>query len=548
MDQDRSLDLNAIKAVQVTAHVPRKTEDKLLFLDWYRSDGDQSVVAEQEILPSAYDSMWVLPTRKVTKGTFEFEARWRKTYPLMTVTDKVGPVAAQEQAGSSLYDGTTTLRGVYAGDGSNYAGIDAKGKVAIVTLSPTVTGTQRAVAAAAAGAKLVLEVNDSPGRYLDFVGNDDGTLSNVPVAGVTALVGAPLITKAKAGKLTLAVAGKPLSPYLYDLVAPYDGRIPAKVDYSPKAADLATVRTTFYGDKTSAGGEFRWDYRPYRTYGSGFPLLTQMPGTRTDYLSAQKGTSWASAANTGPNFSLSSSSDVQTFAAGKTAVTDWFSPVTRPRDGGGFISSTRYPGFAVFNVQPWADGSPEQAGYLTEGDNLLMKVWEGKTLVKTATGFAQASIEGIPDGKTHYTVDLQASRDPKVWKLSPATHTVWQLDSPAVVNTDYGDIMPLMQLDYAVHTDLAGYAKGGWQTVGLTASHLLGAVGAAAVAGGSMWVSYNSGKKFEPVVLTRTGHGAGHWTARFRAPKSGYVTIKAQAFDKRGNSVMQTVTKAYGLK
>ena len=177
-----------------------------------------------------------------------------------------------------------------------------------------------------------------------------------------------------------------------------------------------------------------------------------------------------------------------------------------------------------------------------------MKVWEGKTLVKTATGFAQAAIEGMPDGKTRYTVDLQASRDPKVWKLSPATHTVWQLNSPAVVNTDYGDIMPLMQLDYAVDTDLAGYAKGGWQTVGLTASHLPGAVGATAIAGGSMWVSYNSGRKFEPVVLTRTGKGAGHWTARFRAPKSGYVTIKAQAFDKGGNSVVQTVTKANGLK
>ena len=122
-----------------------------------------------------------------------------------------------------------------------------------------------------------------------------------------------------------------------------------------------------------------------------------------------------------------------------------------------------------------------------------MKVWQGKTLVKTSTGFAQATLEGIPAGKTRYTVDLQASRDPKVWRLSPATHTVWQLISPAVVDTNFGDIMPLMQLDYAVDTDLAGYAKGGWQTVGLTASHLPGAVGAAAIAAGSMWVSYNSG-------------------------------------------------------
>ena len=273
-----------------------------------------------------------------------------------------------------------------------------------------------------------------------------------------------------------------------------------------------------------------------------------MPGIRTDYVSAHTGTSWASAADTGPNFSLTSSSDIQTFAAGKTAVSNWFSPVTRPRDGGGFISSTRYPGFAVFNVQPWADGSPEQAGYLTEGDNLLMKVWQDNTLVKTSTGFAQAAIEGIPDGTTRYTVDLQASRDAKVWKLSPATHTVWQLNSPKVVDPDYGDIMPVLQLDYAVNTDLAGYAKGGRQTVGLTAGHLPGAVGAGPITVGKMWVSYNGGRSFQQVALTKTGQGAGHWTAKFTAPKRGFVTLKAESWDKAGNSVVQTVTKAYGLK
>src|SRR3954453_3363346 len=127
--------------------------------------------------------MWVLPTRKVTKGSFEFEARWRKTYPLLSVTDKGKSVPVLEQAGSSLYDGASKLRAVYAGDGSDYTGIDAKGKVAVVTLSASVTGTRGGGAAAAAGAKLVIVVNDKPGKYVDFVGNDDASLSNVPVFG-----------------------------------------------------------------------------------------------------------------------------------------------------------------------------------------------------------------------------------------------------------------------------------------------------------------------------------------------------------------------------
>ena len=59
-----------------------------------------------------------------------------------------------------------------------------------------------------------------------------------------------------------------------------------------------------------------------------------------------------------------------------------------PRDGGGFWSSTRYPGFGEFNVQPWADGGVGQAGYLTEGDDLVMKVWQNGTLVATTVATA----------------------------------------------------------------------------------------------------------------------------------------------------------------
>jgi hypothetical protein len=464
----------------------------------------------------------------------------------MTVTDKATSIPSLEQAGSSLYNGTATLKAVYAGDGSDYTGIAAKGKVAIVTYSDAVTGEQRAQNAAAAGAKLLIVVNNVPGELLDFVGNDDGSYSAIPDIGVTARVGAPLITQAKAGKLTLHLHGVASSPYVYDLVAPYDGYIPAKVSYTPKPSDLATVKTRFYGTTTDISAEFRWDYRPYRIYGAGFPLLDEMPGTRTDYVSAQKGTTWASAADSGPGLTLASSADMQTFKPGSTTTTDWFSPVTRPRDGGGFISSTRYDGFLTFNVQPWADGDPHQAGYLTEGDNLVMKVWQNGKLVDTTDGFAQASLDSVPDGKLTFKVDLRAARDPKVWALSPATHTVWQVVSPTVVDANFGDIMPVMQLDYHVNTDLAGYAKGGRQTIGLTASQLPDAVGAGKVTGGEMWVSYDSGVTFHKVTLKKTATGS--WTTTFTAPTHGYVTIKAEASDNRGNSVTQVVTKAYGLK
>ena len=546
LTKDQNLTLDASKAVEVTAHVPRKTEDRFLSLDWYRSDGDQSSVVEEEILPSVYGSMWVQPTRKVTKGSFEFEGRWRKEYPLLTMHSGGKSIPSLEQAGSSLYNGTADLKAVYAGDGSDYTGIAAKGKAAIVTYSTTISGTQRAAAAAAAGAKLLIVVNSGPGELLDYVGTDEGGYSAVPDFSVTALVGAPLIKQAQAGRLTLAVHGVAASPYVYDLVAPYAGSIPSKVSYTPKPSELATVKTRFFGATPYISGEFRWDYRPYRIYGAGFPLLTEMPGTRTDYVSAQTGTSWASSADTGPDLSLTSSSEIQTFKAGRTSTSDWFSPVTRPRDGGGFWSSTRYPGFVNFNVQPWADGGLGQAGYLTEGDQLVMKVRQNGKLVATTDGWASASIESVPDGTLDYDLDLTATRDQNIWNLSPQTHTTWHVVSRPVVDTDFGDLMPLMQLDYHVDTDLAGFAKGGRQRIGLTAGNLPGAVGAGKVVGGAMWVSYDAGATFHKVTLVKTS--TGNWTASFTAPTRGYVTIKAQAWDNRGNNVTQVVTRAYGLK
>jgi subtilisin family serine protease len=82
LDRDQTLTLDARQAVEVKAEVPDRTEDRTLYLDWYRADpAGVSVIGVQYLLPATYDSMFALPTKKVTTGSFEFEARWRKAYP-----------------------------------------------------------------------------------------------------------------------------------------------------------------------------------------------------------------------------------------------------------------------------------------------------------------------------------------------------------------------------------------------------------------------------------------------------------------------------------
>ncbi|MEY9964227.1 subtilisin family serine protease [Streptacidiphilus sp. MAP12-16] len=548
MDKDQSLNLDAARANEATAQVPRETEDRMLYADWYRSDGANSTIAEQYLLPPGYDSLFVLPTKKVTTGSFEYETRWRKAYPLLTLTDHGKPVTVLGQSGSALYDGTDHLGAVYAGAGApaDYAGRDVKGRAVIVTRSDALTGTQRAQAAADAGAKLLVVVNDGPGKLYEWVGTDAGGASAVPVVSVTALTGAPLVAEAKRGGSRLGVEGVPNSPYVYDLVDPHPGKIPTDLTYRPRPKDLATVQMNFYGDTAYAGGEFRWDYRPYRTYSYGFPLQISMPGTRTDYVSAQPGTTWAESAVTGPAMALESVSGYVTYRPGTKVTDNWFAPVAHPRNGGGFWSSDRQQSFLEINVPPWTDSGSDHGGVMQDGsDTLLMKVYQDGTLVSTSA-WPSATLYPLPTVTSTYTLDLQANRDPALYRLSPSTHTVWKVLSAPVTDPMAIDRMALMQLDYQVATDLAGNRKGGRQTIGLSAGHLPGAVGAGMIAGGTLAVSYDDGATWHPVTLEKTA--TGRWTAEFNAPSNGFVSLKATSWDTAGNSISQEVTRAYGLK
>jgi hypothetical protein len=130
LDRDRTLTLDARAATEVTAEVPDRTEDRALYLDWYRSDGGDSVLGIQYLLPAMYDSMFAAPTKKVTKGSFEFEARWRKAYPFLTLTADNTEVPVMGQAGTGLYDGKDHLDAVEVGTGTpaEYQGRQVAGR------------------------------------------------------------------------------------------------------------------------------------------------------------------------------------------------------------------------------------------------------------------------------------------------------------------------------------------------------------------------------------------------------------------------------------
>src|SRR4029079_2389263 len=148
-----------------------------------------------------------------------------------------------------------------AGNGSadDFAKVDVAGKVAVVTRSNAVSSSERAANAAAAGAGMLVVVNDADGELSEWVGADDGTSVGIPVTSISGVEGRALLNEMANKAVTLAAVGVPYSDVIYDIAGFSDGEIPSDLPYAP--TKLAKVDTTFYGQKEDLG-EYRSDFLP----------------------------------------------------------------------------------------------------------------------------------------------------------------------------------------------------------------------------------------------------------------------------------------------
>jgi len=104
----------------------------------------------------------------------------------------------------------------------------------------------------------------------------------------------------------------------------------------------------------------------------------------------------------------------------------------------------------------------------------------------------------------------------------------------------------VLQADYDVRTDLAGYTREGVQTVRFRVHHLAGAVGAGRVTRTSLAVSSDGGTHWRTVSATRGADG--WWTARFTATDKAFITLRVSGRDDRGNAIRQDVVRAFGIR
>ncbi|MEV1112023.1 S8 family serine peptidase [Micromonospora sp. NPDC049751] len=548
------LDASAARQVKVATAQPTAVTNSRI--DVYRSftsreptPSDASALRETFWPGATYDSLWALPTRgTVREGSFVFTTRIRaEQTPLEISHDgrRTGDPLAQPGA-RPLTDGTTRLDAVFAGTGAtaDYAGVSARGKAVVVRRDDAVSPSDRVKAATAAGAALLLVVNDGEGRASEWYGESDGTTNGpLPVASLIAGDGESLIGKiTAAGRkgVRLTVTAHPSSRYLYDLVDYHRGGVP--VDPSPRTdpKHLARIDLVFAPPPGQQAAETRTDFPPYEWAAArGFRFQPVAPGPRTDWVSAGDGVRWkqfADVLNWGRSYT-----DEIAYRPGSVQKDRWFGPITRPR-----LLTYDIPFRGEFGISAYIQGFGDGGSAHSGGAAMLQRIsfYQGDRQLVQFENWPELFAGELPAQRSPYRLVVETETKPEFSPYSSSTRTDWTFFSAAVAGTDV-QAMPLVQLDYGTDVDLAGRAP---RRNDLTITPVV--VGSTAAKDGvsslGLEVSYDDGRTWQRQSLKERG---GTWTAALNAPgRAGYVSIRVTAKQRNGGGVTQTVMRAFGLR
>ncbi|MGW1723326.1 S8 family serine peptidase [Streptomyces sp. NPDC002306] len=547
---DRTVRFDAADLRKAAAFTPQTTANQFMRLDQYRTNAGL-VPYLDSYMPDywRYDSLWVTPTPKVTKGTYVFATRWRQVQPPLTFSagSQTYDDVVVQSLSPKLPEGTGGYRAVWAGDGSaaEFRKVKVRGQVAVVRRSDTVSAPEQAAQAAKAGARQLLTLNDGYGKLDPWAHEPEA--APLPVASLGTDDSARLLSLLrKTGTTTLKVVSHPSPRYVYDLVRHHDGAVPRDPSYRPGRGELARIDDKFRNTEQGMVVQYREDVNALwpATLRSEVTQV-QAQGTLTSWVTA--GVGWVSSASMSDLFEGGAA---RSYKPGSTTEETWFAPIQHPRLlSDGIRWQAPYRTGDIINTSvllAWGDSDRHEGTAWIDGGSTKLSLYQGDQLLAQDFDEHILSAEGLSQDPLPYRIVVEGRRNVPNRPYSTRTRTEWGFTSST--NTqDYTAITPLpvVQLDYAVPTDLSGKAH---RRTGLTVtpSHLKGAAGAGAIRTVTLEVSYDDGVTWHRTTLR---HKGADWTASLNAPhKSRFASLRTTAKDAKGNSVSQTLIRAFGLK
>ncbi|HEY1916170.1 MAG TPA: hypothetical protein VGH27_11415 [Streptosporangiaceae bacterium] len=365
------------------------------------------------------------------------------------------------------------------------------------------------------------------------------------------------------------------------------------------ASDLATVHNSFAAPGSGDGAvTFSTPFEPWASFATqlysawyAFPD----PDTRTDYFGGTPGTVWQQMAELvepplDNMYPISSpESPFESFTPGtRTSVTWGASPavpepewqdmgVPSTSAGGGAVGGSsaqfylcpvcREGNLLSFNAQI-GDTDPTHTdlvdGY---GNGVLnttnaepaneLKFYRNGTLAQVS-GYSAQVFPLLP-GQAQYRIDWASTANPAWNGMGTKVNSEWTFSSaPAAPDTlpsyeycspdasQQCSYVPLVFASYDFGAGLTGQVPaGGTHTFTVSAFHEAGDNGPA-ITHAKVQVSFDDGTTWAPATVT--GQGGGDYSVTVNQPDtSGYVSVRVTLTDAAGDSLQQTIIRAYAL-
>ncbi|MGW1887186.1 S8 family serine peptidase [Streptomyces sp. NPDC001970] len=557
--KDTTVTLNAAEATEVKIRTPRPAEryGQLIPMYYRQIDGQERL---EGISLWYSDRFYTNPTAPVTDGAFEFTVRTQLKAPQLRA--RVSGISQEftpyyENFSPAFRDQGARLTAVAAGTAQAPDFRGARGKLAVVQDDNSAGYDQRALAqtAAAAGAKALLVVwPKGVGAQAEWLPTGDRMA--LPVMRFSWADGTALLKRMARGTTTVEFSGTVRSPYMYDVMQISKGFIPKSLTFSQrKSAEVRATYSRTGGSEWASEQRFAW--RPYQDTAIGQTSRYVPVGQeRVEYVNAGDDTQWQHAVQYvavdtfGNPLSGGMHDEAHTYQPGRHATERWFGAVVRPSiPRGEHLPSVRNGNTLSVYVPEFNDSGTghwsfaEKNSFDRAGDTNAAELYRNGQQIARSDNGAWGNFE-VPAGNAAYRLDLTTARVSDDWHFGTSASTSWTFHSDT---TAAPEKLPLLQVDYAVPVDAQN-------AVGSARRHNLGLSvrmqdGMAAPRGVTLKVetSYDDGKTW--TTARTAGKGSGQFTATVERPSSvrgdAYVTLRVTATDAAGNSVRQTVNRAY---
>ncbi|MGW9398849.1 S8 family serine peptidase [Streptomyces sp. NPDC055642] len=560
--KDTTVVVDPRKTVKVEIRTPRPAEQSgILSYQTYRKIDGHAWIDGTMYFDLA-EALYVSPTAEVTDGTFEFASRWQLVAPLLEagVVGGTENLDAYYMPWSRLFDQRgERLRAVAAGSTTAPDFRHARGRLAVVTDEEGVAGPELAQQAARAGVRAVLVAHFNDNGWTRWTPHGERT--EVPLVRVGARTGAELLKRIERRTTTVAFGGTARSPYLYDVMQVSAQRIPDRVVHTVSGRNSAVVRSE-YADNGGArwAAEQRFARRPYQEF-SWLQYTRHAPTAfeRTEYVTAGT-TEWhhhvlhRTVSDVDTPLSSGLQDTPRTYRAGEQVRQTWQGAVARPsipREG---VPATVRDGDVLrLRIPEFTDASGHWSRLISEGgggigvrapssDTANAELFrDGRKVTDLADAWQDVE---VPAGSAAYRLDLRTTRESADWEYATATDTSWTFRSATTTGPAR---LPLLQVDYGVPVDernAVGPRRS--YTLGLTVRNQDGTSAPRGVRT-QVEVSYDDGRHFTGVPVR--DRGANAFSATVRKPSAlrgdAFVTLRVTVRDAAGNSVRQTVKRAY---